>query len=471
MGDVAIMAVIDEEQKDEVDEYEEYKDGMRRTVYNTEEGTWNYGKKRVTDLKGNTMVYLPGKLKNFQDEANLELLRAEMKYCFKQYMREKCDDEGRQESNISKEELRGLKTLKKRVKNEEIVVLPTDKSGRFGVMSMENYMRAGSKHTGKDEKVEMSVVTKTQNELNGNMSMAIKFFRIGHLWKHGERVRSTMINNSLAICPMYLTYKDHKGWTGEDKSPPPTRPIAGGNSGMNIHISEVLSEIIEPVVDAYEGGQEIISTEDCKARIEILNGKNEDWDKWKWWDGVRTEDKKYECCIVCTRKFGDDKDDGMRTTAQLRWMGETLREVSVEEIEKYGCKCLSEEEIWLVENWENFWDTPAGQNTAFWTGEDGEFEDKPKKTTAEVIRRLRRKEWLDKQKIEDLENVEKIWEPHEVLQEDIQNFSESMVVIGSDVESLYPSLDIEDCMKVIEEEVMRTSIQWKDLDYFRGQGS
>ena len=76
----------------------------------------------------------------------MELLRAELKNCFKEYMREKCDKDGRQESNITKEEMRGLKQLKKRVKNEEIVVLPTNKSGRFGVMSMKNYLRAGDKH-------------------------------------------------------------------------------------------------------------------------------------------------------------------------------------------------------------------------------------------------------------------------------------------------------------------------------------
>ena len=79
--------------------------------------------------------------------------------------------------------------------------------------------------------------------------MLIKFFKMGHLWKHGDRIRKTMINQSHTLCPMYLTYKDHKGWTGEDLSPPPTRPIAGGNTGMNIHLSEVLSKIIEPMVD------------------------------------------------------------------------------------------------------------------------------------------------------------------------------------------------------------------------------
>ena len=96
-------------------------------------------------------------------------------------------------------------------------------------MGLENYLRAGNKHTSKDEEVDMSIVTSTQRELNGNVSMLIKFFRIGHRWKHGDRVRSTMLNNSLSICPIYLTYMDHNGWTGEDNSPPPTRPIAGGN--------------------------------------------------------------------------------------------------------------------------------------------------------------------------------------------------------------------------------------------------
>ena len=125
-------------------------------------------------------------------------------------------------------------------------------------MNLDNYLRAGEKHTKKDEVVNMDVVIKTQNELNGYMSMKIKFFKIGNKWRHGDRVRSTTINHSHSVCPMNLTFKDHKGWTGEDNSPPSTRPIAGGNTGMNLHISEVLSEIVEPMVDAYEGGDEVI---------------------------------------------------------------------------------------------------------------------------------------------------------------------------------------------------------------------
>ena len=200
LGDIAIMAIVDEEQKIEFEEHEEMVEAKMRTVYDADEGTWSYSKKRVTDIKGNNMVILPGKCSNFQDEANLEMLRAEMRHCFKDYMKKNCNSKGDQESNLTKGEKLGLKSLQKRFIEEEIIILPTDKSGHFGVMNLDNYLRAGEKHTKKDEVVNMDVVIKTQNELNGYMSMKIKFFKIGNKWRHGDRVRSTTINHSLSVC-------------------------------------------------------------------------------------------------------------------------------------------------------------------------------------------------------------------------------------------------------------------------------
>ena len=111
--DVAIMAVLDEEHKDEVKEHEELEEAKMRMVFQHEEISWNFGRKRVTDLKGNNMVNLPGKLKNFQDEANLEMMRAEVKACFRKYVRDNCDEEGKLESNLTKGELRELKHLRR----------------------------------------------------------------------------------------------------------------------------------------------------------------------------------------------------------------------------------------------------------------------------------------------------------------------------------------------------------------------
>ena len=234
-----LMSILSEDEKEEIEAWEEIKDASRRMIFDQEDKKFNFGKKRATDLKGNTKVILPGMRKSFQEEANLEMLRAEMKGCFRDFVREHCNEKGEQENNLTRGETQGLKNLKKRVKEGNIVILPTDKSGRFGIMSMDNYLRAGEVHTKKDIEVDMNTIVTTQTELNGNVSMMIKFFKIGHLWNHSDRVRSTMINKSLSLCPMYLTYKDHKGWTGEDGSPPPTRPIAGGNTGMNLHISEI----------------------------------------------------------------------------------------------------------------------------------------------------------------------------------------------------------------------------------------
>ena len=309
-ADIAMRQIFTEEENEEFDEEDKMRDALRRMVYNPGEGTWSYSRKRVTDLKGNNQVILPGKLKKFEEEANLEMMRTELLAEYRDYVRGNCDERGKQQSNLTREEERGLKSLKKRAKEGGITILPTDKSGRFAVMSVGEYLRAGKKHTDKDDEVDWDIIKDTQNELNGNMSMIIKFCRVGSMWNHGRRVRETMLNKSMSVCPMYLTYKDHKGWDAKGGTPAPTRPICGGNTGMNIHLSEALSEFVEPLVDAYEGGREVISSEDYMAHVEELNEGNIGWNKWSWWEGrkhVRENEStivEYIACSVCELREG-----------------------------------------------------------------------------------------------------------------------------------------------------------------------
>ena len=54
--------------------------------------------------------------------------------------------------------MRGLKYLQKRVSQNELLVVPTDKSGRFAVMSVATYELAGSVHTKNDEEISDSIV-------------------------------------------------------------------------------------------------------------------------------------------------------------------------------------------------------------------------------------------------------------------------------------------------------------------------
>ena len=152
---------------------------------------------------------------------------------------------------------------------------------------------AGQAHTSRDEVVEFSEIKSTQAELHG----LIKTFKIGEGWDHVERMRETMINNSLAVCPLYLLYKDHKGWDVSKGPVPPTRPVASGNRGMNLHLSEILSDILEPVADGVKDSCEVISTEDMVARMLLKDRSLVGWHEGSWLRNVEREG--FSACMEC----------------------------------------------------------------------------------------------------------------------------------------------------------------------------
>ena len=41
---------------------------------------------------------------------------------------------------------------------------------------------------------------------------------------------------------------------GGGVSPPPTRHVAGGHVGVNLYLSEIVSDILEPLAGTIEGG-------------------------------------------------------------------------------------------------------------------------------------------------------------------------------------------------------------------------
>ena len=49
--------------------------------------------------------------------------------------------------NLNKDEQIGLNSMMKRIKNKELVVVPTDKSGRFAVLKHDQYIASGNKHS------------------------------------------------------------------------------------------------------------------------------------------------------------------------------------------------------------------------------------------------------------------------------------------------------------------------------------
>ena len=139
-------------------------------------------------------------------------------------------------------------------------------------MSMRTYIKAGEVHIGDDDEIGVGELRSNQRRLNAHVSMLLKVCGAGKDNSHSSRWRESMLNNSLETCPLWLLFKCHKGWNSSKGTPPPTRPVAGGNQGMNLPLSTVISWALEPLADSLmKSSSEVISNEDMKSRFDKLN--------------------------------------------------------------------------------------------------------------------------------------------------------------------------------------------------------
>ena len=69
---------------------------------------------------------------------------------------------------------------------------------------------------------------------------------------------------------MAILVKDHKSWDKTSGDPVPSRPIVSGSTTINTHLSELLSEFIEPIALEAESA-EIESSEEALHLIDSIN--------------------------------------------------------------------------------------------------------------------------------------------------------------------------------------------------------
>ena len=276
-------------------------------IYIKKDKMLNLGKLRATNYKFNKYVCLP-KPETAHREAVHEIRKAEMLKIFKKTVGGKvCKDPGLSKRNLSStalnsgrpnrnlsanikekvnvsgaavspnltpSEQRGLKSLQERVRNKELVVTETDKSRRFCILEKAQYELSGKKHTDKDVEISHDQLHSIQKLVNDHGKWLKKIFKVGLEWNHEERIANSMTDKGEVVGPLYLLIKDHKSWSEEDGTPPPSRPICSGNVGFNRHISELLSMILEPLGHAL-GGADIDSTGGLLSKITELNTKLE----------------------------------------------------------------------------------------------------------------------------------------------------------------------------------------------------
>ena len=101
--------------------------------------------------------------------------------------------------------------------------------------------------------------------------MLSKEFNIGGDWNHLDRVLDKVTSQGCEVPPMYLLLKDHKKVSPDSLIP--TRPVVSGCSSMSVHITNILSDILEPLARRLGIEYEFQSTEDLLAKIDNYNDR------------------------------------------------------------------------------------------------------------------------------------------------------------------------------------------------------
>ena len=257
-----------------------------RYIYNPVKNSIRFSGRRATDYKHNKSIRLPKPLSNDQ-EFECEIRRRKYQETFDGYLknvrRKKHaveDNEGQVLSgkniksnkdiiNLNKVQKEALKSLSKRIKDGEIYITSTDKSSRFALLNCEQYLAAGEAHTSKDIEISWDQVKYLQSQTNSHMwwlSRIVKYCKDGD----EDRMNKNISSSSVEVPEMVILIKDHKHWTPEKGGVIPSRPVVSGSRGINTHLSEWLSEILEPIANNMRSG-EVASTEEALSRFDNLN--------------------------------------------------------------------------------------------------------------------------------------------------------------------------------------------------------
>ena len=173
-----------EEVKEKVDSNKEDKEfemeeARSRMTYNYESKTIDFGRKRPTDCRNSRDINLPVS-RSIVEEAEQMIRKEKWTEIIDKYRMKNCDEKGNQkESNLSKSETKGMNSIIKRVRNNEIVVQISDKCKRLCVSSLEAYEKQGEEHISGCKEINEDEIEAINDKLNGTSKAVANFFRVG----------------------------------------------------------------------------------------------------------------------------------------------------------------------------------------------------------------------------------------------------------------------------------------------------
>ena len=283
-----LLEIPGEEEKEREEEKKEEDEARTRQTFDPIGKIYDDRKRRVTDLQECNRVTLPKPLP-VSEEALIEMRREIHSRIFKDH-REEFTNNGEQRSNLTDIEIRGLRSLLRRMRLGELIIMKTDKSGKFCIVSVEDYLKMGEVHVKKDQIIGREEMIEIEKTLNGHAMSWCKIWGTGAAHKHEERVMSSKTTRSENRASLYLMYKDHK------KEPGKTRPVVTGCTSNTRGLSNSVSNFLEAVANCNTSNFESISDEDMLSKTKLNNKDIENiverWEK-------RRESKIGKRCRKC----------------------------------------------------------------------------------------------------------------------------------------------------------------------------
>ena len=160
---------------------------------------------RATDLPFNQRITLLKSL-NESTELKMQNLRGDLKKVTKAVKSEFASD-----SNLTSEQQRGVKSLIRRVKEKDIVVFQTNKSGHFSVDIPENNLELVRPHLEIDAEVDRGKQKEVEEVLNTHGISWTRILAASQCIGHEDRINDDdMRTHNCAPQPLYGLNKDHK---------------------------------------------------------------------------------------------------------------------------------------------------------------------------------------------------------------------------------------------------------------------
>ena len=187
-----------------------------------------------------------------------------------EYIEKKCNQKGFiKKGNVSNNVKDGIKSVKERVKEKEVVVYTTDKTGEFSIDTTDNYLNVLKEHTINDEKVSEKKVKSLENRCNDHLKQFNKMFSVGSSFGQEGRIANASTATNVPAPPLYGLRKTHK-----PVADPPVRPVCGANSAPNSRLGHFLSRMVNNFADCAERSTECRSSEEMRAAFLQFNKLN-----------------------------------------------------------------------------------------------------------------------------------------------------------------------------------------------------